>query len=500
MNNHPEMSWDAYTIKEYVHAIVKDKIELLFKDNNLRLSNESTVTGGMIGKLNALYTLKLDLLSDTVFYNPVGVAHINNFYPIHPGGTRLMFAENYHKPMPVIITDYDGGLPTKFPHLNLQTNDHITLDLTEHNLRYILRTTDTASECFRKSLNYNSDQEKIIEIQQFTDPEDGAFDLIAHHPTTYNPPRKFARVHDRIFVNDMPILRLVDDMWCIDMGTIPTSEIKPLVDNTVLYSESEKFDSRNGVTTYSANLTLRQIWDNFLIKNPEDTRYYADDIDHYVHYIMVDMIEHLFSDGRTERTSDDPELTTWDIGKCNSLYKIKCELESGMPIRNPICITALKNGLFPIHPGGTRLMYSDVYHATVPVMLTDQTGTLIRDYSHIQFNPIEELNFEFEHSGLAVQYSQTEEAQCPTAYRQCYNIIKDEQGEYISKMMPSIEIQQVVDYLVDAPDYTYHKPKLCNPPRVFKYDKENDRVLVDGKSILKRVNGLWALDITIRNN
>ena len=115
LNSDPDIRWWANDTYEYTNAIITSKIKEIFHDTGeIEICNtDPRISEGMIGKINSMYLMKKDILSGKGFVDPMCVSVFpNGNSPVHPGGTRMNWANHYTNKMKVVLTTYgaDTGL------------------------------------------------------------------------------------------------------------------------------------------------------------------------------------------------------------------------------------------------------------------------------------------------------------------------------------------------------------------------------------------------------
>lgn len=169
-----------------------------------------------------------------------------------------------------------------------------------------------------------------------------------------------------------------------------TTEIK---DTSHFLELTAQFDREYQTTTYSLDLTLKEVFNYFYHRNPPDHVWCAKDHHDYAHRLLKLKIGKIFTDNQTSRIElSDDRLSEADTAKMNTIYNIKCQVFSGGKITDPISVSAFANKSHPVHPGGSRLILSPVYHEKVPVILTCYRDISIEKWP---IRPIEELKFDF---------------------------------------------------------------------------------------------------------
>lgn len=266
-------------------------------------------------------------------------------------------------------------------------------------------------------------------------------------------------------------------------------KIQEIIDNDQDFiTYSNEFDRVYSTMTYVADLSLREIWDEFMVKNSPDQRWYGNTPAEYAHEIIASKIADTFTD-RNIVYSDDVDITGGMIGKFNSLYLMKTDINNGKGFYNPISISNFENGQSSIHPGGTRLMFSDIYHGKIPCILTfygDNNTTL----ENLQ--PLENFSFSFGASPLMMVTSSTDSPYASSAHDKALNAhLYDHTGKVIPGDRIIKPYKQIVDYHIQDKDYTYHRPTTINPPRKFELRGDN---LYGGDMLLAtKIEDIWKI-------
>lgn len=274
-------------------------------------------------------------------------------------------------------------------------------------------------------------------------------------------------------------------------------KLNQLVENNSTFLQlTAKFDHAYQTQTYVANLTLQEIWDNFMIKNNPDSRWYADNIQQYIHKIVESKTSAAFKRSHI-LWSDDPDVGSGEIGKMNSVYLMKRDIVNGVPFKYPISIAILKNHQYPIHPGGTRMMFAGKYNKTIPVVFTDYTGQFRETFRHIQAHHPMHLTYNFEKEPLLLVEVPSDHKFCSSAFDKALNPdLYDLQGKKIpSPDRNVVWIKQIVDYNLDYLEHTYHKPTRNHSPRKFELSEDGNRIYVDDMLIHEKVDGLWSINL-----
>ena len=173
------------------------------------------------------------------------------------------------------------------------------------------------------------------------------------------------------------------------------------------------FDSKYNTKTYYAELTLMEIWDNFMVKNHIDNIWCGDTHNMFVNFLIDKKVERIFKDKNITRIRlSDPDLDEDDVRKLYALYLLKMDLIGGGTIHDPICISAFPNGSHPIHPGTSRMLLAAEVNQRVPVILTNYNDTLNYDCAD-KLIPIEQMSFDFEDKGFIFVEDYTDDPNHP---------------------------------------------------------------------------------------
>ena len=107
--SHKDIRWWANTPTEYTDKILTSKLKEMFEDTGRTVvyNTDNDITEGMIGKINSMYMMRRDILSGKGLIDPMCVSMFPNLNsPVHPGGTRMNWANHYDTPLKVIVTNY----------------------------------------------------------------------------------------------------------------------------------------------------------------------------------------------------------------------------------------------------------------------------------------------------------------------------------------------------------------------------------------------------------
>lgn len=215
----------------------------------------------------------------------------------------------------------------------------------------------------------------------------------------------------------------------------------------------QDFDKKYNCLTSFSQLSLQEI--RIFLKKP------------YEHHYLNNLVETAFRD-KTVVYSNDFTVPESPLGKLNSFYLISKDVLASKKFDNPICISLFDDG-YILHPGNTRLLFSEIYHHPVDVMITD--------YKKLKthFNSVD------------IHLSQNHVLH--------YGHSLDPNDQHIPKHFRQRDIffKQIVDSRSDNNDFSYHTPREISPPRIFQLKKRE--ILVNEKVILRKIKKQWRLVI-----
>jgi hypothetical protein len=213
-----------------------------------------------------------------------------------------------------------------------------------------------------------------------------------------------------------------------------------------------EFDKKHNCLTTFSQLTLNEI--RSVLNRP------------YEHNYITQLVETMFKD-KSVVFSNDLSVPESPIGKLNSFYLIINDILTSKNFYNPICISLFDDG-YIIHPGNTRLLFSEIYPHPVDVMITDYKKTPCHFKQSV-------INFDKQNNQLFFGYS------------------KDLNNPYVPKhyRQRDIYFKQIVDSRVDKNDFSYHKPREISPPRIFQLKKK--QITVNEKVIMRCIKKQWRL-------
>lgn len=251
------------------------------------------------------------------------------------------------------------------------------------------------------------------------------------------------------------------------------------------------FDLNYKTKTYYCELTLKQIWDNFMVKTRPNDRWFANSIEDYIDEIVKQKAIPLFKNKDTV-WSNDTGIDHGGIGKLNSVYLMKKDLLNNVNFKYPISITAFDKTSFVIHPGGTRMMFGNVYLKTITVIITDYAD-IIKQYPHLNFYSYELINYDFSINPLLHVEVPSDYKYCPSAFDKALNPdLYDNCGNKVnSNNRKVVYIKEIVDYNINLSEHSYHRPGTINPPR--KFSLKNNEIYVDDMLVHIKENEKWKI-------
>lgn len=214
------------------------------------------------------------------------------------------------------------------------------------------------------------------------------------------------------------------------------------------------FDTENSTQTYFTELTLQEI------RNITQEGYYEYDY-------LKEIIVQTFKLGN-KLYSNDSRLDRSYIGKLNSFYLITKDIRAGKKFYSPMSLSIMPDDNKILHPGKTRLLYSEVYNDPVQVMITDYKNKTLK-YNN--------CDFVWDHD-IQVLYS---------SHGQDYS------DPYVSAHFKkyNLPFKTITDQRLDSDLTSYHDPTQIDPPRCFEFI--NNDVYINGELILKKFGMVWRL-------
>jgi hypothetical protein len=166
-------------------------INSLFADSNVVLSNEAWLNDSHIGKLNALSKIIDDIKTGVGITSPVSLSWFGKMnIAIHPGGTRLMVAELYNKPVPVVITDFVGKFKKKFPVECISPQDTEVAEVVGMNFAVDSTALSDSPGVYRRSAPANTFFKELTDHCPFY-----------ANPTKADPPVRYEITNDKLLID-----------------------------------------------------------------------------------------------------------------------------------------------------------------------------------------------------------------------------------------------------------------------------------------------------------
>lgn len=210
LSSNRDIRWYAETSKQYNHEILNRKINEIFDEETIKFSSKNNLTEDKIGKIYSMFLMKKDIIEGKGLKDPICVSVFNNGNnPIHPGGTRLNFANTYKEPMHVIVTEYKRKL--SLPYLPLE---EFSFNFENSNFFFMvgnsIKDTDKWISYRKAAENDNITYKQIQNIH-----EDYKKFL---HPNDYEIDIKFELYKENLFVNDTLLaIKNKNNMWEITL-------------------------------------------------------------------------------------------------------------------------------------------------------------------------------------------------------------------------------------------------------------------------------------------
>lgn len=205
--SHPDLRWWANTTSEYTHEILTDRLDALFNGKDgTKVNKDEDVSEAMIGKINSMYLMKLDILNDVEFRDPMCASiFLNGNRPVHPGGTRMNWANHYNKKIKMLVTSYIGT-----PEFKVAPYQEFDFDLKGKNFSFMTGNSvlDSGWASYRKAANNNDITYKQIQnlhtdYQKFLRPNE------IEDTVTFELRKNKLYVNDTLLAEKSDIWRLV---------------------------------------------------------------------------------------------------------------------------------------------------------------------------------------------------------------------------------------------------------------------------------------------------
>lgn len=236
-----------------------------------------------------------------------------------------------------------------------------------------------------------------------------------------------------------------------------------------------KFDRAHGTQTYVANITLKEIWDHFVAKNDFRKRWLVQTTQEFTDKIIEMRANQIFAQKDVVYTND-PEYDFKIHGHYNSMYMLRNEIRNKKGLICPISLSKNKEGDFIIHPGTTRMLFADVYHEKIPVVITNYHSEKI-EHPLISQN-MNDIHFNF--------------AKTPVFLIQFYhNTIPIYDG--VHRNFKPYAVKELISLHTKDPNFT--KSNTLDKPRKFVISKDRQQIYIDDELMFKKTDGTWRIII-----
>lgn len=201
---HPDLRWYANSTEEYTNEILINRLDALFGGKDGTKTNmDADVSEAMIGKINSMYLMKLDILNDVEFRDPMCASiFVNGNRPVHPGGTRMNWAKHYNKKIKMLVSSYVGT-----PEFLVKPYQDFDFDLSGKNFSFMTGNSvlDSGWASYRKAahgddITYKQIQNLHVDYQRFL------------RPNEIDETVSFELRKNELRVNDT-LLAVKSDMW-----------------------------------------------------------------------------------------------------------------------------------------------------------------------------------------------------------------------------------------------------------------------------------------------
>lgn len=252
------------------------------------------------------------------------------------------------------------------------------------------------------------------------------------------------------------------------------AEIIEIENNQHFVELTKEFDKTHNTKTHFVEMTLNEIWDNFYLPSDPDIRWWANNTVEYTNAIISSKIKEMFV--ATERNivyNTDADITEGMIGKINSMYMMKLDIQSGKGFIDPMCVSMFPNGNNPLHPGGTRMNWANHYNKKMKIVLTNYSMPI-----NFPVKSIEEFDYNLENKGFSFMVGNSIEDSNWASYKKAamdlnitYKQIQNLSEEYHIFLRPN-EIEERI-----------------------KFQMYQDALLVNDEILALKCNDAWMLVI-----
>lgn len=101
----------------------------------------------------------------------------------------------------------------------------------------------------------------------------------------------------------------------------------------------------------------------------------------------------------------------WDFIKLNCSYNLVLDLRQGKKFLDIFTVTVFPNGKVTVDPGGTRMMFMNIYQGPVQVMLVQHSGSL--EHANKFFNLKSVQDFDFDTTNLEYYRCNSNDVEAP---------------------------------------------------------------------------------------
>lgn len=223
---HNQTKWYADTIEEYSHQVITYCTELARgHGRSVLYSSDPDLKSAAIGKFNAFYLFKKDRQQGRKFLDPISVDIKNtishNAITIHPGCTRLMYADLVDDYINVVVTMETPSLESIIQSTVLEPIENMTYDF--NNSPMMLRAVKTIHPSAKQTFNKNTkivcddlglDFEKNIRMHKCLVDYNREIDGYTYHrPLDVDPTLKFEIFNDAVTVGDELVAMKTKGFW-----------------------------------------------------------------------------------------------------------------------------------------------------------------------------------------------------------------------------------------------------------------------------------------------
>lgn len=186
-----------------IYNYLENLIANLFSSKYTVYSNEPWLSNSHIGKINAISKIVDDIRCGTGITAPMSMSWFGKTrYGVHPGTTRILFADVYYEKIPLVITDYTNKFKQKHKWLDLVEPNQI-VEQSIIGMKFAIDSTSLPD-----SPKAYRDVAKNTVFKELNDHND-----FYAKPTLANPPREYKLVDNKLYVDNICYACYSNKQW-----------------------------------------------------------------------------------------------------------------------------------------------------------------------------------------------------------------------------------------------------------------------------------------------